>query len=53
MPWHTRLETIAQDEFKKPFDVIKHKLLNITMNFQKNKPTVLVNFIRRPYFQLL
>lgn len=45
VPLHNRLETIAQYEFKKPFDLIKHKLKDITVNFQKNKPIVLANLI--------
>lgn len=35
MPLHARLETPAQYEFEKPFDLIKYKLLDITVTFKK------------------
>lgn len=38
-------EAIVQYEFKKPFDLIRHNLMSITVNFQKNKPIVLVILI--------
>lgn len=31
-------------EFKKPFGCIKYNLMDITVNFQKNKPMVLTLF---------